>query len=127
MPNSSDKTKVKGFIGEATVVNWLLQHGYTVLAQNYTCKLGEIDIIAKKGDVISFIEVKTRLRTYFDLSELITVSKQRKIILTAKRYIGFYGNNKQIYQFDVALVEKSQIGQLNVNYLANAFHGSEFY
>jgi len=122
---SSNQNKSKGFLGEQQVVNWLQKAGYTILAQNYTCKFGEIDIIAQKQNVISFIEVKTRFITYFDLSELITLGKQRKIIATAKRYIALYGKPDQIYQFDVALVEKTPDG-LIVTYLENAFYGSEF-
>jgi len=120
-----NQNKPKGFFGEQQVVRWLQQNGYTIITQNYACKFGEIDIIAKKQDIISFIEVKTRFITYFDLSELITTSKQRKIIATAKRYIALYGNCRQIYQFDVALVEKTPEG-LIVSYIANAFYGSEF-
>ncbi len=125
MQLTASQNKPKGFLGEQQVVTWLQQNGYAILAQNYACKFGEIDIIAKKQNVISFIEVKTRFITYFDLSELITPSKQRKIILTAKRYIALYGKPDQIYQFDVGLVEKTPEG-LIVNYIANAFYGSEF-
>ena len=122
---SFNQNKPKGFWGEQQVVNWLQKYNYTILTQNYACKFGEIDIIAKKQNVISFIEVKTRVTTYFDLSELITPSKQKKIIATAKRYIALYGKQHQVYQFDVALVEKTSQG-LIVNYIANAFYGSEF-
>lgn len=123
---NNSQTKPKGFLGEAHVVTWLQQNGYIILAQNYACKLGEIDIIARKDNVVSFIEVKTRFITYFDLSELITPGKQKKIIMTAKRYIALHGNHNQIYQFDVALVEKTPEG-LVVSYIPNAFYGSEFY
>lgn len=118
-------TKPKGFLGEAHVASWLQQNGYAILRQNYTTKLGEIDIIAKKDNMISFIEVKTRFTTYFDLSELITPSKQKKIILTARRYIALYGNHQDIYRFDVALVEKTP-ECLVVSYIENAFYGTEF-
>lgn len=126
MLSNSEKTKAKGYFGESQVAAWLRQNGYIVLTQNYTCRLGEIDIIAKKGNYISFIEVKMRFTTYFNLSELITISKQKKIILTAKRYISLYGNDQYVYQFDVALVEKLPEGQFGVTYLPNAFYGSEF-
>lgn len=120
-----NNTKPKGFLGEAQVVTWLQQNGYQVLRQNYACKTGEIDIIAQKDEFVCFIEVKTRFITYFDLSELITPSKQKKIINTARRYIALYGDHKQVYRFDVALVEKTLDG-LIVNYIPNAFSGAEF-
>lgn len=121
-----DHNKLKGFFGESCVVAWLQKSGYQVLAQNYTTKFGEIDIIAKKGPTISFIEVKMRLTTYFDLSELVNYTKQKKIIATARRYIALHGQVDQIYQFDIALVAKLSSGQFEINYLPNAFCGSEF-
>ena len=127
MLSSFDKTKVKGVFGETQVVNWLKAHNYKVLAQNYSSKMGEIDIIAQKGEIVSFIEVKMRLTKYFALSELVTPSKQRKIIMTARRYIALYGKVNQIYQFDIALVEKSDNDDFKIEYLPNAFYGSEFY
>ena len=123
--NTGNNTKSKGFLGEAQVVTWLKQNGYHILCQNYACKTGEIDIIAQKDEFVCFIEVKTRFITYFDLSELITPSKQKKIINTARRYIALYGNHQQVYRFDVALVEKMPDG-LIVNYIPNAFGGAEF-
>jgi putative endonuclease len=120
-----ENTKPKGFLGENQVVSWLLQNGYTVLQQNFACKFGEIDIIAQKDEIVCFIEVKTRFTTYFDLSELVNFTKQKKIIATAKKYIALYGNTSQVYRFDVALVEKTPEG-LFVNYIPNAFYGSEF-
>ena len=127
IPSGSEKTKIKGYFGEAQVVSWLQQQGYTVLWQNYTWRAGEIDIIARKGETVSFIEVKTRMTTYFDLSELITQSKQKKIIHTAKKYIAAHGSASFSYQFDVALVEKLTTGLFSINYISNAFYGVEFY
>jgi len=127
MPTNSSQTKVKGLFGEAQVVAWLKAHDYEILAQNYTSKMGEIDIIAQKGDVVSFVEVKMRLTAYFALSELITPSKQKKIIMTAKRYIALNSNSNHVYQFDVALLEKISHDNFKIEYLPNAFYGSEFY
>jgi putative endonuclease len=121
-----DSKKNKGQLGEERVVSWLKKNGYQVLDRNFLCRLGEIDIIAQKNDVVSFIEVKTRHRVYFNLSEVINKSKQKKIISAAKKYISRYGSAKYIYQFDVALVEKSMNG-FEIDYLPNAFYGAEFY
>ena len=54
----SEKRKV-GDIGENFCVKHLVKHGYAILDRNYLKKWGEIDIVAKKGGVIHFIEVKT--------------------------------------------------------------------
>jgi len=54
--------KIIGSLGENMAADILEKQGYEVIARNYTCKLGEIDIIAidTKDKVLSFIEVKTR-------------------------------------------------------------------
>ncbi len=115
----------KGAHGEAQVLLWLQQHGYTVLRQNYRCRTGEIDLIARCGDVIAFVEVKLRMHQYFDLSEVITSVKQRRILSAARHYLAYFNDQNVNYRFDVALVHKIESG-FKVEYLENAFEGSEF-
>lgn len=118
-----DSRRGKGNFGEQKVVDWLQKNGYSILRQNYTCRQGEVDIIAQKDEVVAFIEVKTRLKLYFDLSQVITYSKKKKIIATAKNYISRYGDQNKVYRFDVALVEKVD-NNFDINYISNAFWGS---
>lgn len=61
------KTEIqgRGHDAEQMVVDYLLQQGYTICARNYAIKAGEIDIIARKAEVIAFVEVKMRARRYF--------------------------------------------------------------
>ena len=118
-----DSRRYKGNFGEQKVVEWLQKNGYSILRQNYTCRQGEVDIIAQKDEVVAFIEVKTRLKLYFDLSQVITYSKKKKIIATAKNYISRYGDQNKVYRFDVALVEKVD-NNFDINYISNAFWGS---
>lgn len=112
---------VLGKKGETLVALNLEQQGFTIRHHNYSCRAGEIDIIAEKGDVRAFIEVKLRTSHYFALSEVITPSKQRKIIATARLY-----NSQQrdathyVYRFDVALVEHNGY-DYDITYIPNAF------
>lgn len=46
--------------GETMAASYLSAHGYTVLQRNYSCPMGELDIVARQGDVVAFVEVKTR-------------------------------------------------------------------
>ena len=48
-----------GNIGEDAVCGFLVRHGYEIIKRNFTVRGGEIDIIAKKADIIAFVEVKT--------------------------------------------------------------------
>lgn len=113
--------------GEELVVISLKKEGYIICARNYTRPCGEIDIIAEKDEIRVFVEVKLRQSHYFNLSEVITPTKQRKIITTARCY------NKQlnetrpmIYRFDVALVEYNG-KDYDITYIPNAFtQGSEW-
>jgi putative endonuclease len=113
--------KMTGDAGEAHVVAYLQQQRYTILERNYTVRpYGEIDIIAAKGDVIVFVEVKARQHHYFDTSEVITVSKQRKIAVVAQLYFAKNTCDNKVGRFDVALVHQTPKG-LDVTYIENAF------
>ncbi|MDO4593912.1 MAG: YraN family protein [Tissierellia bacterium] len=77
-----------GDYGERVAVKYLEKKGYTILERNYLKKTGEIDIIAKKDDIISFIEVKTRKNFQNSYaSEAVNYYKQQRIIKTAQNYI----------------------------------------
>lgn len=122
LSNSSNRSQL-GKEGEEFVVANLQSRGYFILDCNYRRRFGEIDIIAKKGDVVAFIEVKARITKYFNLSEVVNYSKQKKIILTAKHYVMTRGIRDKVLRFDVALVEK-QNDTYNLNYIKNAFTSS---
>lgn len=108
--------------GEVFTTEWLKNNGYTILANNYRTKYGEIDIIAQQKNVIAFIEVKVRSHNYFNLSEVITQSKQNKILATAKYYFLHHlqAKNALILRFDIALLHKHR-DTLTIEYIPNAF------
>ncbi len=109
-----------GAQGEQFVAQFLEQQKYTVLARNFRTKMGEIDLIARKKNLIVFVEVKTRTTDYFELSQLIVPSKQRKIVATAAAFILENKSYQCIYRFDVALVV-GRNPQFDLNYVDNAF------
>ena len=80
--------KEYGFWGERKAERYLKRHHYRILARNYTTPVGEIDLIAADGDVLVFIEVKTRSSTAFGLPcEAVTLQKQHKIVQVAQCYL----------------------------------------
>lgn len=111
-------TKILGDAGEDLVAQQLQQKGFTILARNYAKRYGEIDIIAQKKDVLAFVEVKFRTKRFADPTEVITPSKQRKIIKVAKHYLCAHTIEDKVCRFDVALIEKETH---SIAYIENAF------
>jgi putative endonuclease len=110
----------KGKEGELLVAQYLRQNGYTILAQNYRKRFGEIDLIAQKEDTLAFIEVKWRHNPLIDSTELISFSKQKKIIFIAKEFISKHRQSELVYRFDVALIEQNN-NSIHLQYIPNAF------
>lgn len=107
------KTKQLGNLGEDTAEKYLKKQGYKILERNFRYKgRGEIDIIAKKEENISFIEVKTRItksqRSPYAPEDNITYFKQKQLIKLSKIYLA---NKKLIdipWQINVIAVEIPQ-------------------
>lgn len=73
---------------EEQACNYLSEHGFTILERNFYAKHGEIDIIAKKGEYLCFVEVKYRKDTrYGSAMESVSYYKQRAICLSAREYL----------------------------------------
>lgn len=87
-----------GFYGEDLSVEFLKERGYKILERNFTCSFGEVDIIALKNNIISFIEVKSRFTASFGKAkEAVTCYKQKKIIKVSKYYL----HKKNLYDYYV--------------------------
>lgn len=110
-----------GKMGEDYACDILFELGYEILDRNFSSKYGEIDIVARKGGVIAFVEVKTRksggLVSGF---EAVTTNKQRKIIVTAMWYLK---NHKLDLQprFDVFCATTDGGAVVSHDYLEGAF------
>jgi len=77
-----------GAKGEIVADRFLQTLGFTVLERNYTCPIGEIDIVAKKDEIWHFIEVKSRTNLDYGLpAEAVNTLKQRKIKVLAGYYM----------------------------------------
>ncbi|MBE7382000.1 MAG: YraN family protein [Leptolyngbya sp. SIO1E4] len=111
MPQSSKKQL--GDSGEALVVNWLQQKGWKIIAQQWHCRWGELDIVAHHGppqSCLAFVEVKTRRRGSLDHDGrlAITPQKQRKLWRSAERFLSQHPQYRELpCRFDVALVAHS--------------------
>lgn len=108
-----------GLQGEEKALQFLQAQGFTVIERNFAKRGGEIDIIACKDNLLIFVEVKTRSTTYFNTSEVITPSKQKKIIYTAKSFLAESRYIDKACRFDVILIEGNS---LQVTHIPHAFY-----
>lgn len=77
-----------GTVYENKAVLFLQEKGYEIVRRNFRCRQGEIDIIARDGKYLVFIEVKYRKNSYEGAAlEAVTVQKQKRIIQAAKYYL----------------------------------------
>ncbi|HEY5575352.1 MAG TPA: YraN family protein [Clostridiaceae bacterium] len=112
-----------GNLGEIISENFLIDSGYIILDRNFRCKTGEIDLIAKDGDYICFIEVKTRCGSLFgNPCEAVTYPKQQRICKTAQMYILKKKLFKFNFRFDVIeVILNKENGSSSIKLIKNAF------
>lgn len=115
------KNKDLGHRGENLAVKFLRRNGYKIMERNFRLKIGEIDIIARDGDQLVFVEVKTRSS---DNQEFLRASvnrgKEKRLAKTASYYL-----NKQKYggltsRFDVIFVVNDN-GRPKIEHIKDAF------
>ena len=90
---------------------YLEKHGYQIICSNFRCKFGEVDIIAKEGEYLVFIEVKYRKNAKNGMpQEAVNFPKQKRITITAKYYLcqNGLGDNTPC-RFDVVEVLDKEI------------------
>ena len=115
-----------GKVGEDYAASLLEQQGWQLLERNYHSRYGEIDIIARDGQYIVFVEVKTRRSTGLDHPlASVTRAKQQKLIKTALLYLTEHPEAQQLdCRFDVAGLTTDSAGNvLRTDYIENAFEG----
>ena len=95
--------KLLGEWGERQAANLLIDAGYQILFRNYHSRFGEIDLIALKEQELIFVEVKARSFTQHGSAvEVITISKQHKIIKTALSFLEKMPHYHDLYyRFDI--------------------------
>ena len=99
-----------GASGESAVAAWYEEQGYEVLARNWRCPAGELDLIVRRGRVFVFCEVKTRSSDAFGAPvEAVTRDKQTRLRHLAARWLDEAPLRPTEIRFDVASVLAGQI------------------
>ncbi len=94
----------RGLAAETAAAEFLMRQGLTILHRNFGCRFGEIDLIARDGDAVVFVEVRMRRRADFGgAAESITTAKQARLIKAAGFYLSGQARTPRC-RFDAILV-----------------------
>lgn len=98
--------QILGKSGEQAAVDELQRRGYAILDRRYRTARGEIDIVARDGDTIVFVEVKVReTGECGTAAEAVTPQKQRRLAYMAADYLARHGLMDQPCRFDVVAID----------------------
>ncbi|MDE6260802.1 MAG: YraN family protein [Oscillospiraceae bacterium] len=118
------QARLLGQWGEEQVAEKLRREGWTIVARNFRCRMGELDIVAKNDQFLAFVEVKLRKNDQFGSAcEAVTPAKQRKLRAAAQFYLMSHPTTLQP-RFDVAEVYAPQgihTERPDIYYIKNAF------
>ena len=115
-------TQVLGAAHEATVAELLQTEGLTIVARNFHCKMGEIDIVATRQRALHFVEVRYRRDDrYGNGADSVTIAKQAKLKRSAKYFLHCNPEYHSFHcQFDVVSVTGTH-SPYDINWITDAF------
>ena len=104
-------TRARGRVGEDDAVRWLAAHGFEIVERNVVNHGGEIDVVAKEGATLCFIEIKARDgKLYGPAIAAVTPGKQRRLSRAASLYIAVRGLHRLPARFDVLGLDREGNG-----------------
>lgn len=124
MKSSGNHRKKLGAWGEDVAAHQLEADGFQIIARNWRCRHGEIDLIAQKGELVAFVEVKTRKgRNMGAPEEALTPRKSKKLMQLAQLYVA--ENELDVdWRIDLVAVELDKSGKLlRCEHIPNAVLG----
>jgi putative endonuclease len=97
----TDARQRRGLAAEEQAIRYLLSRSWSVVAHRFRSGRIEIDLIVRRGDLVAFVEVKSRRGSAFGSPlEAITGAKRREIVKAARAWVDRYGRPSDIYRFD---------------------------
>ena len=123
-------SRASGTWGEAQAAAYLRQKGYQLIAHSYHCRFGEIDLIAQKGKMLCFVEVKTRtLGSQETGLEAVTWRKRCLLIRAAYAYCERHDIDADDWyiRYDIADVTAHHDRIIDIDYLEKAFDETDFH
>ena len=122
----SDARKSLGDAGEALAARHLESLGFRIIARNHRTRRGEVDLIAEKGELLVFAEVRTRSTERFGSpEETVDARKQERFVLAARDFLARFRGGERAVRFDViAIVDGPRGGELR--HVPDAFDAGGF-
>jgi len=112
------QTQANGKLAEALAADYLQRRGLRLLERNYSCRLGEIDLILADGPALVFAEVRLRRsRDYGGAAASVTAAKRQRILRAARHYLS--GRPERPCRFDVILLDALEPGR--IEWIKDAF------
>lgn len=102
-----------GAAGERLAAAWLERAGGRVLARNFRCREGEVDLVVEEADELVFVEVRTRrVGALVGPEESVSLAKRARIRRAAEAYLAATGNEERPWRIDLVAVELDTRGRL---------------
>ncbi len=118
----TDPRHLRGLAGEELAKRYLQATGWTVLQHRFRMGRLEVDLVARKGTLVAFVEVKTRWSGAFGSPLLaVTWAKRREIVRVARAWIERHGKPDDAYRFDVIGITISPAGRPVLDHIEDAF------
>lgn len=119
----TDFRKAFGARGEEVAIRELTRRGYRIVERNVRTRLGELDLVARDGGTLCFVEIKARRSTAFGLpQEAVTRQKQQRLIRLAQWYLKVHRLTAAPARFDVvALLMGPDDRPISIELIQNAF------
>ncbi len=118
----TDPRQRLGAAGEAAAERALAGAGLSILARRFRCRAGEIDLVARDGPVVVFVEVKTRRGTGFGRpADAVTARKRLHMVRAARVFLSTLGGDAPPCRFDVVEVLPGAGGFLEARHVRDAF------
>jgi putative endonuclease len=125
MPPDRRRNRTFGNFGERVAASHLESHGYQIVERNWSCRLGEIDLIASRGDDLVFVEVRSRKgRDFGAPEESITGRKRQHLLDTISAYMAEHPDSPPNQRIDLVVLELDRKGRvMRVEQIENAVEG----
>jgi len=118
----SDERQQRGLEGEEFAIEHLRASGWDIEAHRFRLGRLEIDVVARRGNLVAFVEVKTRRGSAFGSPlEAVTGAKKRELVRVARGWMDRHGRPGYVYRFDMIAVTLSKQDRPLIQHVEDAF------